>query len=131
MKVEIIWKLGKNIMLMLLKQAQSSAAAKKRTRKLSDEVYNLVDVGGTVPKAPPLDQCVEAEVQPGETLASISLKYNIPVSELKRVNNIVSESHFYALKRIKIPVKAASLLTELLPAVHEAKGEAKWVSKTF
>jgi len=101
------------------------AVSKKRTRKLSDdEVYNLVDVGNA-PKAPPLDQCVEAEVQPGDTLTKISLKYNIPVAELKRVNNILSEQQFYALKRIKIPVRAASLLTELLPAVHQAKGESK------
>jgi len=100
-------------------------SSKKRTRKLSDdEICNLVDVGN-VPKAPPLDQCVEAEVQPGDTLTKISLKYNIPVAELKRVNNIISENQFYALKRIKIPVRAASLLTELLPSVHQSKGEAK------
>ena len=67
------------------------------------------------------------QVQPGDTLASLSLKYNIPVAELKRVNNIVTETHFYALKRMKIPVKTASLLTEMLPSVHEAKGEAKYV----
>ena len=66
------------------------------------------------------------QVQPGDTLASLSLKYNIPVAELKRVNNIVTETHFYALKRMKIPVKTASLLTEMLPSVHEAKGEAKY-----
>ena len=102
-----------------------TVSSKKRTRKLSDEeICNLVDVGN-VPKAPPLDQCVEAEVQPGDTLTKISLKYNIPVAELKRVNNIISENQFYALKRIKIPVRAASLLTELLPSVHQAKGEAK------
>jgi len=101
------------------------ALSKKRTRKLSDdEVYNLVDVGN-IPKAPPLDQCVESEVQPGDTLTNISLKYNIPVAELKRVNNILSEQQFYALKRIKIPVRAASLLTELLPDANQAKGEAK------
>jgi len=97
---------------------------KKRTRKLSDEVHQLIDAGNA-PSAPPLDQCVEAELQPGDTLASTSLKYNIPVAELKRVNNILAENQFYALKRIKIPIKTASLLTELLPSVHQAKGEAK------
>ena len=35
---------------------------KKRSRKLSDEVYALVDVGNDAPNAPPLDQCVETEV---------------------------------------------------------------------
>ena len=71
------------------------------------------------------------QVQPGDTLASLSLKYNIPVAELKRVNNIVTETHFYALKRMKIPVKTASLLTEMLPSVHEAKGEAKYDKLNF
>lgn len=104
--------------------SSSPKVTKKRVRRGSDEVYDLVDVGN-VPKAPPQDQCVETEVQPGDTLASLSLKYNIPVAELKRVNNIVTETHFYPLKRIKIPVKTASLLTEMLPSVHEAKGEAK------
>ena len=71
------------------------------------------------------------QVQPGDTLASLSLKYNIPIAELKRVNNIVTETHFYALKRMKIPVKTASLLTEMLPSVHEAKGEAKYDKLDF
>lgn len=102
----------------------SYVESKKRTRKLSDEPYALIDVGDT-PKSPPLDQCVETEVQPGDTLAKLSLKYSIPVAELKRVNNILSDQYFYALKRIKIPVRTASLLTELLPSVHEANGESK------
>ena len=134
--------------------SKESFESKKRTRKLSDEPYALIDVGDT-PRSPPLDQCVETEarnltiklhlnfelnlqfiftkiffndllqVQPGDTLAKLSLKYSIPVAELKRVNNILSDQYFYALKRIKIPVRTASLLTELLPSVHEANGESK------
>jgi len=103
---------------------KDSYESKKRTRKLSDEPYALIEVGDT-PRSPPLDQCVETEVQPGDTLAKLSLKYSIPVAELKRVNNILSDQYFYALKRIKIPVRTASLLTELLPSVHEANGESK------
>ena len=57
----------------------------------------------------------QVEVQPGESLTSLSLKYNIPVAELKRVNNLINENEFFALKRFKIPVKPASLLTEILP----------------
>ena len=90
--------------------------AKKRDRKLSDPnevAFDLINAAGNnVPKAPPIDQCVETEVQPGDTLDSLALKYNVMKAELKRVNNIVSESHFYALKRIKIPVQPDSLLTE-------------------
>lgn len=89
-----------------------------------DEDISLVNVGNA-PPPPPLDQCVETEVQPGDTLPSLALKYNVALAELKRVNNILKENEFYALKRIRIPVKPASLLTELLPSVHEAKGESQ------
>ena len=49
------------------------------------------------------DPVVELEIQSGETLQSLSLKYNVPISELKRVNNILKEPEFFAMKRIKIP----------------------------
>ena len=56
------------------------------------------------------DQTIECEVQPSDTLRTLSLKYNIPVAELKRVNNIFSDAEFFARKRVKIPVKPNSLL---------------------
>ena len=64
-----------------------------------------------------LDQCVEAEILPGDTLAKVALRYNVAPSELKRVNNLLNEAEFHALKTIKVPAKADSLLTELLPEV--------------
>jgi hypothetical protein len=57
------------------------------------------------------------------------LKYNVQLAELKRVNNILQESEFFALKRIKIPVKPASLLTDILPGIHSddnRKGNNGW-----
>ena len=63
------------------------------------------------------DQCVEAEIIPGDTLAKVALRYNVPISELKRVNNLLNEAEFHALKTVKVPAKAHSLLTELLPEV--------------
>lgn len=64
------------------------------------------------------DQTIETDIQPADTILSISLKYNVPLAELKRVNNIIRDDEFYALKRIKIPVRPTSLLNELLPGVH-------------
>ena len=64
-----------------------------------------------------LDQCVEADIQQGDTLAKVALRYNVPISELKRVNNLLNEAEFHVLTTIKVPTKAASLLTELLPEV--------------
>eukprot|EP00088_Acartia_fossae_P070866 TRINITY_DN9589_c0_g3_i1.p1 TRINITY_DN9589_c0_g3~~TRINITY_DN9589_c0_g3_i1.p1 ORF type:complete len:275 (-),score=38.91 TRINITY_DN9589_c0_g3_i1:616-1440(-) len=66
----------------------------------------------------PKDQTIECDIQPTDTLSNLSLKYNIPLAELKRVNNIMKESEFYALKRIKIPVKPSSFLRDLIPGVH-------------
>ena len=41
---------------------KDSYESKKRTRKLSDEPYALIEVGDT-PRSPPLDQCVETEAR--------------------------------------------------------------------
>ena len=135
----------------------------------------------------PRDQTIECDIQPTDTLSNLSLKYNIPLAELKRVNNIMKvcetclfiyisniiifliilkstnayltlgkkyqldwwslkqildifdtiyktndnwynycifykiffqDSEFFALKRIRIPVKPSSFLRELIPGVH-------------
>ena len=66
---------------------------------------------------------IEMELQPGATLASIALKYNIPVAELKRVNNLLADNELFALKRLKIPVRPNSVLTEILiPGLGEDGG---------
>lgn len=75
--------------------------------------------GDWSPARSPKEQTIECEIQPSDTLQTLSLKYNIPVSELKRVNNILNDAEFYALKRLKIPVKTASFLTDILPGVHQ------------
>ena len=58
---------------------------------------------------------MECDIQAGETLISLAFKYNIQVAELKRVNKILRDTEFFALKKIKIPVQPTSLLTEILP----------------
>jgi len=75
------------------------------------------------------DQTIECDIQPSDSLKSLALKYNIPLSELKRVNNIINEAEFFALKRIKIPVKPTSFLTDLLPGVHseESRNNNGWL----
>ena len=70
----------------------------------------------------------QVDIQPGESLTSISLKYNVHVAELKRVNNLLTENEFFALKRIKIPVKPSSLLTELLPNQTQGNNDGSgWI----
>ncbi|XP_071529583.1 lysM and putative peptidoglycan-binding domain-containing protein 3 [Panulirus ornatus] len=60
------------------------------------------------------EHLVDRPIQSGETLTGIALKYRIPVSELKRVNKIIQEREFFALKSLKIPVRANSVFDEML-----------------
>ena len=114
----------------LLKSSPRSNRPWKAKREDYSDDEHLDNNGLAIPlsnksKSPP-DQCVEAEIQPGETLQSVALKYNVPLAELKRVNNLLKEAEFYALKRVKIPVKTASLLTEILPTSLDRPNENGW-----
>ena len=106
-------------------QSLLETGTKSKPWKAKREDYDE-DIPLERPKNRVPDNCVEAEVQPGDTLQSMSLKYNVPLAELKRVNNLLSEAEFYALKRLKIPVKTASLLTEMLPSALDKPNENGW-----
>lgn len=54
------------------------------------------------------------DIQEGDTLNAISLQYCCTVADIKRVNNLISDQDFFALRSIKIPVKKFSSLTETL-----------------
>ncbi|XP_015919712.1 lysM and putative peptidoglycan-binding domain-containing protein 3 [Parasteatoda tepidariorum] len=73
----------------------------------------------------PFQNCefLDLTIENSETLQSISVKYQCPIADIKRANNLMSDQDFYALKHLKIPVKKYSLLTELLPVASETKAE--------
>ncbi|XP_029366883.1 lysM and putative peptidoglycan-binding domain-containing protein 3 [Echeneis naucrates] len=52
------------------------------------------------------------DIQEGDTLNSIALQYHCSVAEIKRVNNLLTEQDFFALRSVKIPVRRFSVLTE-------------------
>ncbi|XP_049650424.1 lysM and putative peptidoglycan-binding domain-containing protein 3 [Accipiter gentilis] len=52
------------------------------------------------------------DIQEGDTLNAIALQYCCSVADIKRVNNLINDQDFFALRSIKIPVKKFSLLTE-------------------
>ena len=58
--------------------------------------------------------CAEIDFPPDTTLASLALRYNVPLAELKRVNNILSEKEIFAHSKVKIPVMPDSYRSELL-----------------
>lgn len=70
------------------------------------------------------EQLIDRPIQSGETLRSISLKYRIPMSELKRINKIFQENEFFALNSLKIPVKPNSVLAEMLDEESKQKQES-------
>lgn len=51
-------------------------------------------------------QFIDHQVQQGDTLQIISMRYGCKVSELKRANNIINDREFYGFVKVKVPVKA-------------------------
>uniref|UniRef100_A0A1I8ESA1 LysM domain-containing protein n=1 Tax=Wuchereria bancrofti TaxID=6293 RepID=A0A1I8ESA1_WUCBA len=47
---------------------------------------------------------IEKKLRPGDNLNKIAVQYSVSLSDLKRVNNIVSEQDIYAMPFVKIPV---------------------------
>ncbi|KAK7496863.1 hypothetical protein BaRGS_00011843 [Batillaria attramentaria] len=56
----------------------------------------------------------EKEIGDGDTLQSIALKYSCPVSELKRINNLIKDQDFFALRVLKVPMHRHGYISELL-----------------
>ncbi|XP_067838929.1 lysM and putative peptidoglycan-binding domain-containing protein 3 isoform X2 [Heptranchias perlo] len=52
------------------------------------------------------------EIQEGDTLNALALQYCCTVADIKRVNNLINDQDFFALRSIKIPVKKITLLGE-------------------
>ncbi|XP_027499947.1 lysM and putative peptidoglycan-binding domain-containing protein 4 [Corapipo altera] len=68
---------------------------------------------GSTSRARPGDVVLlERELTEGDSLNKLALQYGCKVADIKRVNNFIREQDLYALKSIKIPVKAHGLLTE-------------------
>ncbi|RCN50721.1 LysM domain protein [Ancylostoma caninum] len=47
---------------------------------------------------------IERKVKAGDTLNKIAIQYSVNVSDIKRVNNLVSDQDFVALTVVKIPI---------------------------
>lgn len=56
---------------------------------------------------------VEKEIKDGDTLQTLSLQYGCPVSELKRINNLIADQDFYARRTLKVPMRRDGILLEL------------------
>lgn len=57
---------------------------------------------------------VEIRINTGDTLGAIALKYGCRISQLKQLNNFISDQDFYALNVIKLPTTKYGYLKELV-----------------
>lgn len=57
------------------------------------------------------------QIQKDDTLQKISLKCYCTINDIKRLNNLVSDQDFYALRYIKIPIVKYGILSKVL--VHQ------------
>lgn len=71
------------------------------------------------------DDYIEKLLDPGETLLTLSLKFNCPVAELKRINHILRDNEIFARRKIKVPIKPGSFVSERLASVHVSNGTSK------
>ncbi|XP_059614435.1 uncharacterized protein LOC132260385 [Phlebotomus argentipes] len=63
---------------------------------------------------------LEAQVLENDTLQAIALRFNCPLSELKRLNKIERDNEIFARSVLRIPVTAHTVLLETLPGVHKS-----------
>lgn len=66
------------------------------------------------------EETVPYVIQPNDSLQSLSLKFGCPVSKLKRVNHLINDKEFYALRQLKVPAKEHSLLSEVLCSTNSS-----------
>lgn len=67
---------------------------------------------------------IERRLTEDDTLQSVALQYGCPVSEIKRLNNLIRDQDFYALTSVKIPVKQHSFLVDKIKEDDRLASEA-------
>ncbi|CAF1253892.1 unnamed protein product [Rotaria sordida] len=55
---------------------------------------------------------IEKPILPNETIQAFAIRYRVPVSQLKRLNNLQNDQDFYALTYCRVPIRRFGLLHE-------------------
>lgn len=85
-----------------LKIARREITRSRHNRTISNPAANG---GGSI-------VIVEKPVRPEETIQAFAIRYRVPVSQLKRLNNLQNDQDFYALKFCRVPVRRFGILHE-------------------
>ena len=67
------------------------------------------------------EQTLEAEILENDTLASIALRFNCTVADIKRLNKIEKDNEIFAFKVLKVPLTAHNILLDTLPKDEGSK----------
>lgn len=54
------------------------------------------------------------DIQPGDSLHNICLRYARPINQVKRLNGLMIDQEFYGLRRLKLPLGKLGLLEDVL-----------------
>jgi LysM repeat protein len=80
-----------------------------------------VVVTATATTEAPLEAVEEVYVvQPGDTMLVIATRYNIPIDDIMRANNITNPDFVFAGQRLVIPVQGSSPATNTVPSGEPA-----------
>lgn len=60
------------------------------------------------------------DIQPGDSLQSICLRYAFSVNQIKRLNGLMTDQEFYGLRRLKLPLGRLGLLEDVLKRQQQA-----------
>lgn len=93
-------------------------------RKFTDD-FDDPDANGDIPLRPVVGRpkyrnTLEAQIQEGDTLQAIAIRYNCSVADLKRLNKIEREYEIHARKTLKIPLTPDTILLQQHPIVHKS-----------
>ncbi|CAF0744019.1 unnamed protein product [Rotaria sp. Silwood1] len=76
-----------------------------RSRNTKQQPISVAHGGGSI-------VIVEKPIRPQETIQAFAIRYRVPVSQLKRLNNLQNDQDFYALTYCRVPVRRFGLLHE-------------------
>ncbi|CAF0816610.1 unnamed protein product [Rotaria sordida] len=76
-----------------------------RSRNIKQQLTSTAHGGGSI-------VIVEKPIRPQETIQAFAIRYRVPVSQLKRLNNLQNDQDFYALTYCRVPVRRFGLLHE-------------------
>lgn len=92
---------------------------KKYVQHFDDEV-DIIPMQKTSQNNSKFENTIEAQVQDGDTLQALALRFHCSVADIKRLNKIDKDNEIFARKVVKIPVTVHSVLLETLPTVHKS-----------